>query len=218
MEIESFDKFIKKVKDKAYNIEVRKKQEMSLNVVFYQDNGEKEFHENEQRDFLFEITDHISSFKPEKIEIEIYPEYDKPDFFSYSFSDTNNDRNTTVNDQNNIENPLSRLGPSTVDEYINQKIEADRRNDKLTKLQESLVNKEKEIEELNHIIEKQNYQISKLKSKIKKLKHEIDAKKNIRYYAGFAGDVLESFGVKKEKVQGALSGLMGGEKGENSSL
>lgn len=52
------------------------------------------------------------------------------------------------------------------------------------------------------------------------LETELEKKKTIRYYAGMLGDILESFGIKRDKIKKPLAELMGvdDEKAEQKQV
>ena len=55
-------------------------------------------------------------------------------------------------------------------------------------------------------------EIEDLRNQKEELEKELDSKKNIRYYAGMLGDILESFGIEKSAIRKPLAGLMGIEE------
>jgi DNA repair exonuclease SbcCD ATPase subunit len=61
-------------------------------------------------------------------------------------------------------------------------------------------------------------EIEDLKNQKEQLEKELDSKKNIRYYAGMLGDILESFGIAKDTIRKPLAGLMGIEETEKPKL
>jgi hypothetical protein len=54
--------------------------------------------------------------------------------------------------------------------------------------------------------------IEELESANEKLEIDIEKKQSIRYYAGMLGDILESFGIKRDKIKKPLAELMGVEE------
>ena len=61
-------------------------------------------------------------------------------------------------------------------------------------------------------------ELEELRNQKEALEKELDTKKNIRYYAGMLGDILESFGIAKDTIRKPLAGLMGIEETDKQKL
>ena len=108
-------------------------------------------------------------------------------------------------------NGFQGFGQVSVEEYINKKLEDERRDQQLKGLESELGQRSEEIEKLNAQIEKLETDIEESERQREELEKTLESKKNIRYWAGFTGDILESFGLKKENLREPLAGLMATE-------
>ncbi len=66
-----------------------------------------------------------------------------------------------------------------------------------------------QVQELTEENEELQDAVNKLELENDKLQQEVESKKQIRYYAGMLGDILESIGISKDKVKKPLAELMG---------
>jgi len=65
------------------------------------------------------------------------------------------------------------------------------------------------VQELTTENDELHDQLFKLETAKEQLETDLESKKQIRYYAGMLGDILESFGIAKDKVKRPLAELMG---------
>ena len=108
-------------------------------------------------------------------------------------------------------NGFQGFGQVSVEEYINKKLEDERKNQQLKSLESELSQKKEEIVKLNSHIENLETEIEESEKLRGELEGVLESKKSIRYWAGFTGDILESFGMKKEHLREPLAGLMATE-------
>ena len=122
-----------------------------------------------------------------------------------------NKMETLSKDQKQVQNPslgYIGLGEVSVDEYINKKLEEDRKDRKMADLELELTQKKEEITRLNQAINKLENAIDDSEREVDELQENLEAKKKIRYWAGLTGDILESIGVKKETLREPFAGLL----------
>ncbi len=93
--------------------------------------------------------------------------------------------------------------------------ELTKKNDELTKSNDR---NEKLQTEINDANEKYQRELNEKDETINGLEQSVEAKKTIRNYAGFAGDVLQSFGIKKEMIREPLTGILSGEEEETKQI
>lgn len=74
---------------------------------------------------------------------------------------------------------------------------------------EELKNLAKELSSENEELQDR---IQELEAEKEELEVELERKKSVRYYAGMLGDILESFGIKRDKIKSPLAELMGVEE------
>jgi uncharacterized protein YukE len=152
------------------------------------------------------VTKNLKYETPEKIRIELY--------------DKNNSRNHIwlkefIFQPHAIETekPASSLGEAEISQIVDQRM-AERQ--RLAEYEE-LKSLAKELNQENHELQEK---IAELEAANDELQAELEQKSTIRYYAGMLGDVLVSLGMKKEKMQKTLAGLIGmdDEKPEQKQL
>jgi hypothetical protein len=55
----------------------------------------------------------------------------------------------------------------------------------------------------------QTEMVEELETENEQLRTELESKKQIRYYAGMLGDILEGIGISKDKIRSPIAHLMG---------
>jgi len=144
------------------------------------------------------ITKNLKYETPEKIRLEIY--------------DKNNSRNHLWLKEfvfeppvTAVEKPAPSLGEAEINQIVDQRI-AERQklaeHEELKALAKELSAENEELQD----------RIEELENANEQLETELDSKKSMRYYAGMLGDILESFGIKREKIKKPLAELMGVEE------
>ena len=108
-------------------------------------------------------------------------------------------------------NGFQGFGQVSVEDYINKKLEEERKDQQLKGLESELSQRKEDIIKLNSHIEKLENEIDESDKARGELEGVLESKKNIRYWAGFTGDILESIGLKKESLREPLAGLIAAE-------
>ena len=94
------------------------------------------------------------------------------------------------------------FGEAEINTIIEQKLQEKKRQEEFERLKievDDLVAELDEVKEHNEQLEDENEQ----------LKIELEGKKQIRYYAGMLGDILEGIGISKDKIRNPIASLMG---------
>ncbi len=94
------------------------------------------------------------------------------------------------------------LGEAEINQIVDERFRQRQRNIEYEQLKE-------QVAELSDDNQSLQDELETLRNEKEGLEKEIESKKNIRYYAGMLGDILESFGIAKEKIRTPLAGLMG---------
>lgn len=94
------------------------------------------------------------------------------------------------------------LGEAEINQIVDERFRQRQQNLEYEQLKEQVAELSDENQSLQDELET-------LRNEKEELEKEIESKKNIRYYAGMLGDILESFGIAKEKIRTPLAGLMG---------
>jgi hypothetical protein len=110
---------------------------------------------------------------------------------------------------------LGNASSKSIESIVNKRLDEERKERKLTEL-ETIIN------ENNETLSKNTKTIEGLESKlvskneeIENLQKTIATKQNFKYYAGITGDILQSFGIKKELVAKPLAGLLAGSEAQD---
>ncbi len=138
-----------------------------------------------------------------------------------SIQDISNNPQTSMNMEQQLVNPnggFTGFGQMSVEDYITKKIEEERKNRKLQDLESELAQRNIEIVKLEATIGKLEQGAEANEKEVEKLQEVLESKKNIRYWAGFTGDVLESFGLKKDMIKEPLAGLIAAESDSEENV
>ncbi|HEY4789107.1 MAG TPA: bZIP transcription factor [Bacteroidales bacterium] len=85
------------------------------------------------------------------------------------------------------------------------------------KQQEDYEEFKKRVQELTEENQELQNTIDQLEDKTSTLEQELESKKQIKYYAGMLGDILESFGIAKDRIKKPIAELMGiTDRGDNA--
>ncbi len=94
------------------------------------------------------------------------------------------------------------LGEAEISRIVDERFQERQRLAEYEQLKERVLELTGENEELRDMIEQ-------LENHTSQVETELESKKQIRYYAGMLGDILESFGIARDKVKKPLAELMG---------
>lgn len=133
--------------------------------------------------------------KPEKIKIDLFTDSDE-------YVDMNVCDVIDNTPQVNQPIPFKGFGEAEINQIVDQRLSERQRLIEHEELKEEVKQLTSENEELENRIEE-------LENKNNELEVELESKKAIKYYAGMLGDILESFGVEKEKIKKPIAELMG---------
>jgi hypothetical protein len=94
------------------------------------------------------------------------------------------------------------FGEAEISRIVDERFKERQRLAEYEQLKERVLELTGENEELRDTIEQ-------LENHTSQVETELESKKQIRYYAGMLGDILESFGIARDKVKKPLAELMG---------
>lgn len=94
------------------------------------------------------------------------------------------------------------LGEVEINRIVDERFRERQRNAEYETLKERVIELTEENEELHDSIEE-------LENENTRLEQELEAKKQIKYYAGMLGDIFESFGISKDRIKKPIAELMG---------
>jgi len=133
--------------------------------------------------------------KPEKIKIDLFT--DSGEYVDMNVCDVID--NTP---QVNQPIPFKGFGEAEINQIVDQRLTERQRLIEHEELKEEVKELTSENEELQNRIEE-------LENKNEELETELESKKEIKYYAGMLGDILESFGIAKSTIKKPIAELMG---------
>lgn len=94
------------------------------------------------------------------------------------------------------------FGEAEISRIVDERFQERQRLAEYEQMKERVLELTGENEELRDTIDK-------LENHTSQVETELESKKQIRYYAGMLGDILESFGIARDKVKKPLAELMG---------
>jgi len=93
-------------------------------------------------------------------------------------------------------------GEAEINSLVDQRLREQKRAEDFERLQ-------REVQEFTEELEEQRERVELLEHENDMLKEELESKKQLRYYAGMLGDILEGIGIPREKLRNPLASLMG---------
>jgi len=219
MTTKGLEEFIKYLKDRTYDLKVRYGRGNTVTVsIFFLKNGEtKQVFSNEDRKILSKLAELILMQKPEKVDVEITSNY-KKEIHTYKMTNGFVNDNTalpTIFPETQNFGGLGNIEQRSIESIVNKRLEEERKERELEELKGKLIESEKTLNEKTQTITELKSEIESKAEEIDDLQKTIEAKKNFKYYAGITGDILQSFGIKKEIIATPLAGLLTGESEES---
>jgi len=220
MTTRGLEEFIKYLKDRTYDLKVRygRGNTVSVSIFFIKDGAETQVVTDEDRRVLSKIAELILMQKPEQVRAEITSNY-KKEIHTYNMTnDLSNENSPLPTNYNQVQNfgGFGNIEQRNIESIVNKRLEEERKErelidlkSQLNKNKESLTKKSSEIDKLKSEIEAKVEEIEGLQS-------TIESKKNFKYYAGITGDILQSFGIKKEMIATPLAGLLSGGNSDDT--
>ncbi|MFN8208090.1 MAG: hypothetical protein U0T82_11870 [Bacteroidales bacterium] len=142
------------------------------------------------------VSKNLKCENPDKVRIELYDGKESPNPLWLSELILNEPKVEPV------ESGFKGFGEADINRIVDERFRERQRVSEYEELKERVLELTEENEELQDSLEQ-------LEAENQKLNQEIEGKKQIRYYAGMLGDILESFGIAKDKVKRPLAELMG---------
>jgi len=195
---EAVAKYIEKLHKRSLKLKSRGNK--VLVSIFFFRNGQKISKAvNDDRSVLRSLKVLYEHDRPEKVEVHI-TSGGKKDIYPFQ----ENPQKTEIQKTANFEG----FGATEVEEIVRKRLDEELKEREFAELRLKLSGKETKLSEI--ILEKQELEekLRQIKKQNKNLKETIQKKEKIRYYAGFAGDILQSFGIDKSKIREPLAGFL----------
>jgi hypothetical protein len=210
--------------------------EVSVSISIEHDGEKKVFVDHQDRENIRNIRNLVKFNPYDIIHVDIHVD-DKTICFSYDArkvneSDFSNDEKAIQGDfgqkkvrksekmkdnkeiqsdfseQKAIQRDFRGFGEAEVQSIIEKRLAEEKTKIELSDLKEKVQKKDQKIANLKKNIDELETKLDEAAQEQDRLEGIIKLKENIRYYAGFAGDVLESIGLDKRKLRQPLAGLM----------
>lgn len=241
MEDSKYKSFFDRLYYKTYNMGKRIGKDISISAFFTIEKENKKLADNDKASIINELRTMAEYYQPEKIMVIVDPKGVKK-VYQEEFMNNNSEtqtinRNLQTSDSqipefsnnsqtiNSLKKELLQpnlgfqgFGALSVEDYINKKLDEDRKERKLSDLEIELGKKKEEIVSLKETIKNLEEEISESEDENEDLLGQLESKKTIRYWAGLTGDILDSIGLKKEMLKEPLAGLIASEKQDNKQL
>jgi hypothetical protein len=167
-----------------------------ITIIFF--NGRKQeviTHRNTTEGFK-DLVKSLKAEHPDRIRIELFVNESTKPAFSAVFV-------KKVSFQESIpQQQFKGFGEAEIQNMVDQRFREQKRIEEFERLQS-------EVTELTTEVNDQQIQIEQLEDENEQLKIELEGKKQIRYYAGMLGDILEGIGISKDKIRNPIASLMG---------
>jgi len=208
----SLDEFIRYVKDRAYNAEIRYGKTVYVSVFFISNGNKEGIIIKKKRKALSNIANIILENKPSKLIVEINADeqLERHDYTLEFFNEVSQPQTKAIPV---YENPsfagLGEVAQANIESIVNKRLEEERKERELLELKQKLVDADQKLTSNKSEIESLKGKIEAKENEIAELEGIIEKKKTLKYYASLTGDILQSFGIKKEAIASPLAGLLG---------
>ncbi len=187
--------FLKSLHAKA-NKEIEKGNSIFFSASVVTDNKSTKIIDREPVESMTKQINHmVKAEKPEIIKVDLFTE-------SGNWIDGN------VCDLRSKEAPVQQppafqgLGEAQINALVSQRFDELKKEIDFNEMKDIVKDLADENEELKKRVEE-------LEQQNEELEEALESKKQVKYYAGMLGDILESIGIKKEKLRKPLAELMG---------
>jgi FtsZ-binding cell division protein ZapB len=147
------------------------------------------------------LATHVKLELPDDVRVEVFDGKDAENVHwanEYTLKDKNSSETT-------IETPkpaFNGLGEIEINNLVDQRLREQKRLDDFERLKIENVELTTELEDQRELLEE-------LEQENEQLRNELESKKQVRYYAGMLGDILEGIGISKDKIRSPIASLMG---------
>lgn len=207
MTAKNVDTFLKNMQNKAKKHSASGK-EILYTATFITGRSQRKLLENmNAKTLVKQVKAFLEIEKPEKIKIDLLTK--EGDFIDTNVCEIVDQKPSVVPVQQ-----FRGLGETEINHIVDQRIAEKQRLIEHEQLKE-------EVKELTSENEELQEQIDKLEERNHELETELENKKEIKYYAGMLGDILEGFGLEKDRIKKPFAELMGireGKKNEQKQL
>ncbi len=226
MEAKGLEDFIKYLKNRTYDLSVRAKLKVRLSVFFVFNGDRQVFIKNKNRSILSALPTQVFEIKPDIVEVKL--EFNgkiESHLFNMNYSGENETYRESPEiirekpeipekyrgfNENNEMAGLGNMSPVNIESIVNKRLDEERKERELRELKTKINENNESLNQKNHKIGKLTSEIESQQQEIEALQKTIATKSNFKYYAGITGDILQSFGIKKEIVATPLAGILTG--------
>jgi hypothetical protein len=227
--MKTLDEFIKSIHNRTYGISYRKNIQVLISVYFIQQGQEKLILDHENSNKVKLLKQLVDKTPYDQIKVVIHGVsgdknvfYDKEKIFTDEdvekkqlLQNLHADNEPKIANSSNFSEPIMSVpqafngfGQAEIEGIISKRLAEEKTRMELIDLREKVSKKDQKISNLQQNIKELEGKLGEAANEQEKLETKIRLKENIRYYAGFAGDVLEGFGFEKSKLRQPLAGLL----------
>lgn len=191
--------FLKSLNQKA-NRETENGTDVFFSLSVVQGNKSQKVFDKEPVETMSKQVNHlVRTEKPEIIKVDLFTDNGK--WIDGNVCDLR--AKTTVSPT------FQGLGEAEVSAMVEKRMQDLRREDEFRELKEIV----KELAGENEILKNK---VEELEQENENLEEDLEKKKQVKYYAGMLGDILESLGIPKERIRKPIAELMGINDSENN--
>ena len=233
--MKTLDEFIKSIHNRTYGISYRKNIQVLISVYFIQQGQEKLILDHENSNKVKLLKQLVDKTPYDQIKVVIHGVsgdknvfYDKEKIFTDEdvekkqlLQNLHADNEPKIANSSNFSEPIMSVpqafngfGQAEIEGIISKRLAEEKTRMELIDLREKVSKKDQKIANLNQSIEELQVKLTEAAEEQENLQRIIKLKEDIRYYAGFAGDILESIGLDKSKLRQPLAGLLQEEAGK----
>lgn len=195
MTAKNVDTFLKNMQNKAKK-QVALGKEVLYTATFITGRSQRKLLERmNAKSLVKQVKAFIEVEKPEKIKIDLFT--NTGDYIDMNVCELTDNQPTPQ--------PVEQFkgfGEAEISQIVDQRLSEKQRIIEFEQMKE-------EVKELTSENEDLQNQIDKLEERNQELETELENKKQIKYYTGMLGDILESLGFSKEKMRKPFVELMG---------
>ena len=174
--------------------------ELFFDAIFITDNKSNKIVNKGTHDDLCLITEHLNCSKPDSIRFEFFDSRDAtlcrfPRLFPLK-------EPKIIQQSIPIQPEFRGFGEAEINTIVDQRFRERQQKEEFEQLRV-------QVGELTKELEEQTNWVDELETENEQLKIELENKKQVRYYAGMLGDILEGIGISKEKIRNPIASLMG---------
>lgn len=203
MNIEKYDSSLQTVRQRIKNLSLKEGNNIHFSACFIKE-GIKDYILNKLPvSKLSLIRKNLMIEKPDIVRIELFEDENSKKVLWMHNIDLSDERRKNQPEKESFKG----FGEAEVNQIVQSRLGELMRQNEFEDLKRLNQEYEQEVLDLEQKLET-------AENRIGELEQSLETKNGIKYYAGLLGDILEGFGIKKEKIRQPLANLMGMDEAE----